>query len=78
MRTVKLTIEYDGTLYHGWQVQLGVITIQGTLQECLSRLLGHPGVFMVQEGQTQECTPRGRPPTFAPAIVSLRQSSCGR
>jgi len=42
MRTVKLTIEYDGTLYHGWQVQLGVITIQGTLQECLSRLLGHP------------------------------------
>jgi tRNA pseudouridine38-40 synthase len=42
MRTVKLTIEYDGTLYHGWQIQLGVITIQGVLQDRLARILGHP------------------------------------
>ena len=42
MRTVKLTIEYDGTLYHGWQVQSGVNTIQGILQERLARILGHP------------------------------------
>ncbi|MEW5801949.1 MAG: tRNA pseudouridine(38-40) synthase TruA [bacterium] len=41
MRTVKLTIEYDGTLYHGWQVQPGLITIQGMLQDSLARLLGH-------------------------------------
>jgi tRNA pseudouridine38-40 synthase len=42
MRNVKLTIEYDGTLYHGWQVQLGVTTVQGILQDRLSRILGHP------------------------------------
>jgi len=42
MRTVKLTIEYDGTLYHGWQVQSGVTTVQGILQERLALILGHP------------------------------------
>ena len=41
MRTIKLTIEYDGTLYHGWQVQPGFTTIQGLLQDRLGRILGH-------------------------------------
>jgi tRNA pseudouridine38-40 synthase len=41
VRTVKLTIEYDGTIYHGWQVQPGLTTIQGLLQDRLSRILGH-------------------------------------
>ena len=41
LRTLKLTIEYDGTLYHGWQVQPGFKTIQGILQNRLSRILGH-------------------------------------
>ncbi|MEW6379871.1 MAG: tRNA pseudouridine(38-40) synthase TruA [bacterium] len=42
MRTIKLTIEYDGTLYHGWQVQPGLVTVQGILQDRLARILGHP------------------------------------
>ncbi|MDE2058673.1 MAG: tRNA pseudouridine(38-40) synthase TruA [candidate division NC10 bacterium] len=40
MPTFKLTIEYDGTNYHGWQVQPGMTTIQGTLQEAVKRIVG--------------------------------------
>ena len=36
MRNVKLTIEYDGTNYHGWQIQPGLKTIQGIIQAKLS------------------------------------------
>jgi tRNA pseudouridine38-40 synthase len=41
MRNLKLTIAYDGTDYHGWQVQPNLPTIQGTLQEALQRLFNH-------------------------------------
>jgi len=36
---VKLTIEYDGTDYCGWQVQPAGSTIQGVLEDALSVLL---------------------------------------
>ncbi len=36
---VKLIVAYDGTAYHGWQVQPGVPTIEGELNKCLSELL---------------------------------------
>jgi tRNA pseudouridine38-40 synthase len=39
MRTLKLTIEYDGTDYSGWQIQRGQATIQGTIQDVLRRIL---------------------------------------
>ena len=39
-RTWKLTLSYDGTDFHGWQVQPGVATIQGTVQEALQRITG--------------------------------------
>lgn len=35
-----LTISYDGTAYHGWQVQPNGITIQEALQDSLEKLLG--------------------------------------
>ena len=38
MRNIKLTIEYDGTNYHGWQIQPGLETIQGILQARLSTI----------------------------------------
>lgn len=37
--TLKLTIEYVGTAYHGWQIQPGVPTVQGILQERLAVIL---------------------------------------
>ena len=40
VRTIKLTIAYDGTDYSGWQIQLGQRTIQGELTEAISNLVG--------------------------------------
>ena len=40
LRNVKLTIAYDGSQYHGWQVQPGFTTVQGTIQEAVRGLLG--------------------------------------
>jgi tRNA pseudouridine38-40 synthase len=36
----KLTLAYDGTPYHGWQVQPGLPTVQGTLAAVIHRLTG--------------------------------------
>lgn len=40
VRKIKLTIQYDGSRYSGWQVQPGKRTIQGRLIEALSSLVG--------------------------------------
>lgn len=40
MQNWKLTLAYDGTAFHGWQVQPGLATIQGELQAALHRILG--------------------------------------
>jgi len=39
-RNLKITLAYDGSEFHGWQIQPGVPTVQGTLAECLKRLTG--------------------------------------
>ena len=41
-RTLKLTLAYDGTAYRGWQRQAGGVSIQGLLEEALSRIEGAP------------------------------------
>lgn len=40
MRNVKLTIEYDGTNYCGWQLQHNATSIQEVMEQALSKLLG--------------------------------------
>jgi tRNA pseudouridine38-40 synthase len=36
----KLTLSYNGSGFHGWQIQPGLTTVQGTLSEALARLTG--------------------------------------
>jgi tRNA pseudouridine38-40 synthase len=50
-RNVKLTVEYDGTPYKGWQRQPGNETIQGTLEAKLSDMCGHQ-VSLLVAGRT--------------------------
>src|SRR5207245_4645093 len=38
MRRIKIEIAYDGTDYHGWQVQPGLPTIQGTLEQVIGEI----------------------------------------
>jgi len=40
LRNIKLTIAYDGSEYHGWQIQQGKKTIQGILTEAIQNLIG--------------------------------------
>ena len=37
---IALNIMYDGTLFHGWQVQNNAKSVQGTLQDGLEKVLG--------------------------------------
>ncbi len=40
MQRLLLTLRYDGSRYHGWQVQKNGITVQETLQDAVERLTG--------------------------------------
>lgn len=40
MRNVKLTIEFDGTNYHGWQTQNNSLAVQDVITEAIYKLTG--------------------------------------
>jgi tRNA pseudouridine38-40 synthase len=40
MQNWKVTLGYDGTAFHGWQVQPGLPTVQAELQSALGRICG--------------------------------------
>ncbi|MGI5936453.1 MAG: tRNA pseudouridine(38-40) synthase TruA [Oscillospiraceae bacterium] len=42
MRNIALRLRYDGTAYHGWQVQKNAITVAETLEAALAKICGHP------------------------------------
>lgn len=51
MQNYKLIIEYDGTDYHGWQVQAGDITIQSVIQKALALMTKEP-IILHGSGRT--------------------------
>jgi tRNA pseudouridine38-40 synthase len=42
MRRLRITVAYDGTDFHGWQVQPGLPTIQGAIEAVLAEIEGAP------------------------------------
>jgi tRNA pseudouridine38-40 synthase len=51
MRTIKLTIAYDGTAYAGWQVQPDQPTVQDTLERAVAKVTGQR-VRVLASGRT--------------------------
>src|SRR5262249_38935969 len=51
MHNFRITIQYDGTNYHGWQIQANGRTVQGELTRVLS-LLDHRPVTVYGAGRT--------------------------
>jgi tRNA pseudouridine38-40 synthase len=51
MRNIKLVIEYDGSAYHGWQIQPGLRTIQGVIQEKIAQIT-QADVNLIGAGRT--------------------------
>ncbi len=51
MRRIRIQVSYDGTDFHGWQVQPGLPTIQSTLEEVVSSIEGQP-VHVAGSGRT--------------------------
>jgi tRNA pseudouridine38-40 synthase len=50
-RNIKLEVEYDGTDFHGWQMQPKLRTVQGEIQEKLESILRHE-VNLIGAGRT--------------------------
>jgi len=50
-RRIRITLAYDGTEFHGWQIQPGLPTIQGILEEIVSGMEGRP-VHVAGSGRT--------------------------
>lgn len=41
-KRIALCLRYDGSQYHGWQVQKGLVTVQSKLEHALSSVANHP------------------------------------
>jgi len=51
MRRIRITLAYDGTEFHGWQIQPALPTVQGELQRILREIEGRP-VLVDGSGRT--------------------------
>ena len=51
MRNIKLTIEYDGKEYHGWQKQPNRLNIQGEIENAIKQVTGEE-VDLIGSGRT--------------------------
>ena len=50
-RRIRLSLQYDGSAYNGWQIQPSGTTIQGILEECLRKITNEK-VAVVGAGRT--------------------------
>ena len=51
MRNIALRLKYDGSAYHGWQVQKTDVSVAETVEKALAKVVKHP-VRVVGCGRT--------------------------
>ena len=51
LRNIKLTIEYDGKEFHGWQKQPEKLNIQGTIEKAIEQITGEE-IELIGSGRT--------------------------
>ena len=51
MRNIKLTIEYDGKKFNGWQKQPNKLNIQGEIEKAIKEITGEE-VELIASGRT--------------------------
>src|SRR5437667_12580889 len=82
MRTLKLTLAYDGTRFVGWQRQAEGESIQGLLEEALAKLEGSPvtvhgagrtdaGVHALRQVASAQVTLAHAPAPFRRAVHAM-------
>ena len=52
MRRIRLTLEYDGTNYAGWQRQINAVSVQQRVEEALRRVTGEDGLTVTGASRT--------------------------
>ena len=52
IKNFKLTIQYDGTCYSGWQIQKEQKTVQGLLKNCVQKIVKSENVNLTGSGRT--------------------------
>ena len=51
-KNFKLTIQYDGTDFHGWQVQAKGRTVQGDIEKALAKIYPEEKINLIGAGRT--------------------------
>ena len=52
MRNIKLTIEYDGKEFNGWQKQPNKLNIQGEIERAISSITQEENIELIASGRT--------------------------
>ena len=52
MRNIRLTIEYDGKDFNGWQKQPNKLNIQGEIERAIELITGEENIDLIASGRT--------------------------
>ena len=52
MRNIKLTIEYDGKDFNGWQKQPNKLKVQGEIERAIETVTGEKEINLIGSGRT--------------------------